>query len=105
MPPLVVLALALEGTDVVRTRCAASRLVYLAVVNSILGLLLLGKLVRAGGAGAGASIFFLMPPVTAVMAWLVLGETFDRARCSAWWSPWSVLQLPPVTGVNRVTAG
>jgi drug/metabolite transporter (DMT)-like permease len=31
--------------------------------------------VRAGGAGAGASLFFLSPPVTAVMAWLVLGET------------------------------
>ena len=48
---------------------------FLAVVNSIIGLLLLGKLVRAAGSGAGASLFFLSPPVTAVMAWLVLGET------------------------------
>ena len=52
-------------------------LVYLAVVNSILGLGLLGILVRARGAGAAASVFFLMPPVTAVLAWLMLGETLD----------------------------
>ncbi len=46
-------------------------------MNSIVGLFLLGTLVRAGGAGAAASVFFLMPPVTALMAWLVLGETLD----------------------------
>jgi len=44
-------------------------------VNSIAGLVLLGVLVRRRGAGAAASVFFLMPPVTALMAWLVLGET------------------------------
>ena len=75
-PPLVVLALVVEGTDVVRDPVAGGiALVYLAVVNSILGLGLLGILVRARGAGAAASVFFLMPPVTAVMAWVVLGET------------------------------
>ena len=52
-------------------------LLYLAVVNSIIGLGLLGILVRARGAGAAASVFFLMPPVTAVLAWLILGETLD----------------------------
>ena len=75
-PPLLVLALVVEGTNVVRDPAAAGiALVYLAVVNSILGLGLLGVLVRARGAGAAASVFFVMPPVTAVMAWLVLGET------------------------------
>ena len=77
-PPLLVLALLVEGTDVVRDPVAGGiALVYLAVVNSILGLGLLGILVRARGAGAAASVFFLMPPVTAVMAWLLLGETLD----------------------------
>ena len=47
------------------------------MVNSILGLALLGILVRARGAGAASSIFFLMPPVTAVLAWLILGETLN----------------------------
>ena len=56
---------------------AATAIVFLAVVNSIIGLLLLGTLVRARGAGAAASVFFLMPPVTAVLAWLILGETLN----------------------------
>ena len=77
-PPLSLAALLLEGTDVVHDPGGtALALGYLAVVNSILGLLLLGTLVRAGGASAAGSVFFLMPPVTAVMAWLVLGETLD----------------------------
>jgi drug/metabolite transporter (DMT)-like permease len=75
-PPLLVLALVVEGTGVVRDPAAAGiAIVYLAVVNSILGLGLLGILVRARGAGAAASVFFVMPPVTAVLAWLILGET------------------------------
>jgi len=77
-PPLLVLALVVEGTDVVTDPAAAAlALGYLAVVNSIIGLLLLGILVRARGAGAASSIFFLMPPVTAVLAWLLLGETLN----------------------------
>jgi drug/metabolite transporter (DMT)-like permease len=75
-PPVLLLALVLEGTDpVLDAQRAAVALGYLAVVNSIVGLVLLGLLVRRRGAGAAASVFFLMPPVTAVMAWLVLGET------------------------------
>jgi drug/metabolite transporter (DMT)-like permease len=75
-PPVLLLALVLEGTDpVLDAQRAALALGYLAVVNSIVGLVLLGLLVRRRGAGAAASVFFLMPPVTAVMAWLVLGET------------------------------
>jgi drug/metabolite transporter (DMT)-like permease len=77
-PPLLLLALAVEGTDVVQDpKKAGIAIVYLAVVNSIVGLGLLGILVRARGAGAAASVFFLMPPVTALLAWLVLGETLD----------------------------
>jgi drug/metabolite transporter (DMT)-like permease len=75
-PPILFLALVLEGTDpVIDAQRATVALAYLAVVNSIVGLVLLGLLVRRRGAGAAASVFFLMPPVTAVMAWLVLGET------------------------------
>ncbi len=75
-PPLLLLGLLLEGpTPVSDPARAALVLGWLAVVNSIAGLLLLGVLVRRGGAGAGASVFFLMPPVTAVLAWLILGDT------------------------------
>jgi drug/metabolite transporter (DMT)-like permease len=48
---------------------------YQVFVNSLLGLALLARLVRRAGSGAAASLFLLSPPVTAVMAWLVLGET------------------------------
>lgn len=75
-PPLAVLALILEGTHAVSDPLRGGlAVVYLAIVNSIIGLLLLGALVRRGGAGAGSSLFFLSPPVTAVLAWVVLGET------------------------------
>ena len=37
--------------------------------------MLLALLVLRGGSGAAASLFFLSPPVTAVLAWLVLDET------------------------------
>jgi drug/metabolite transporter (DMT)-like permease len=76
VPPLAALALVVEGTDPVSDPGQGlAALLYLAVVNSVLGLLLLGSLVRRGGAGASSSVFFLMPPVTAVLAYLVLGET------------------------------
>ncbi|GGF46003.1 hypothetical protein GCM10011519_19830 [Marmoricola endophyticus] len=78
-PPVLVLALLVEGThDIVSDPAAAGiSLVYIAVVNSIVGLFLLGVLVRARGAGAAASVFFLMPPVTALLSWLVLHETLN----------------------------
>lgn len=75
-PCCLVLGLALEGTAPVTDPVSgAVVVVYLAVVNSIVGLILLGVVVRGGGAGAASSVFFLSPPVTAVMAWLVLGDT------------------------------
>lgn len=78
IPPLAVLALLVDGTDAVsEPGKGLAALVYLAAVNSVIGLLLLGVLVRRGGAGASSSVFFLMPPVTAVLAFLVLGDTLD----------------------------
>lgn len=69
-------ALPLEGLyPVTDLGPALVALVYIAVVNSVVGLLLLGVLVRRGGTGAAASLFFLMPPVTAVLEWLVLHRT------------------------------
>lgn len=75
-PPLLALGVLLEGVAPVTDAPRALVIVlYVAVVNSIAGLLLLGVLVRRAGAGAGGSVFFLMPPMTALLAWLVLGET------------------------------
>ena len=75
-PPLLVLGWVTEGAwPVTDTRQAVVSVLYLAIVNSIVGLVLLALLVLRGGSGAAASLFFLSPPVTAVLAWLVLEET------------------------------
>ncbi len=98
-PPLLVLALLVEGTDVVRDPVAGGiALVYLAVVNSILGLGLLGILVRARGAGAAASVFFLMPPVTAVLAWVLLGESLGAREIAG-----LVITVVGVAAATRAT--
>ena len=77
-PPLLVLGWVSEGAwPVTDPRQALVSVVFLAVVNSIVGLVLLSHLVLRGGSGAAASLFFLSPPVTAVLAWLVLGETLS----------------------------
>ena len=75
-PPLLLIGWIVEGpwpvSDVMTTVISVP---FLAVVNSIIGLVLLAHLVVRGGSGAAASLFFLSPPVTAVMAWFVLDET------------------------------
>ena len=76
VPPLAVLAVGLEGLHGVHDPVAGLwAVLWLALVNSVVGLLLLGMLVRRGGAGASASLFFVCPPVTAVLAWAIFGDT------------------------------
>jgi drug/metabolite transporter (DMT)-like permease len=77
-PPLLVLGWTTEGAwPVSDTRQAVVSVLFLAIVNSIVGLVLLALLVLRGGSGAAASLFFLSPPVTAVLAWVVLDETLS----------------------------
>lgn len=74
-PPILLIGWWVEGPwPVEDTPVAVGSVLFLALVNSILGLGLLALLVVRGGSGAAASLFFLAPPVTAVMAWVVLGE-------------------------------
>lgn len=49
-------------------------LLYLVIGNSILAITLLLYMIRQGEATRVSSLFFLVPPVTAVIAWFVLGE-------------------------------
>ncbi|KQV67571.1 hypothetical protein ASC64_10010 [Nocardioides sp. Root122] len=80
-PPMLVLGWATEGLwPVTDTSQAVVSVLLLAIVNSIVGLVLLSMLVLRGGSGAAASLFFLSPPVTAVMAWLVLDETLTPTQ-------------------------
>lgn len=75
-PPLLVVGWLVEGPFPVQDPAGAVvALLWMAIVNSIIGLVLLAMLVVRGGSGAAASLFFLAPPVTAVAAWLILDET------------------------------
>ena len=75
-PPLLVVGWLTEGFWPVEDPAKAGvSMLWLAVVNSILGIVLLALLVLRGGSGAAASLFFLSPPITAVLAWVVLDET------------------------------
>lgn len=80
-PPLLVLGWLTEGMwPVTDTRQAVVSVLFLAILNSIVGLVLLALLVLRGGSGAAASLFFLSPPVTAVLAWVVLDETLTPVQ-------------------------
>ena len=80
-PPLLALGWLTEGAwPVTDGRQALVAVLFLAIVNSIVGLVLLALLVLRGGSGAAASLFFLSPPVTAVLAWVVLDETLSLTQ-------------------------
>jgi len=49
---------------------------WLVIVLSIAAISLLALLIRRGEATKTVSLFYLTPPVTAVLAWLAFGERF-----------------------------
>ncbi|WP_039953686.1 EamA family transporter, partial [Vibrio tubiashii] len=51
--------------------------IWLVVVLSCVAILLLLYMVEHGAASSVASVFYLVPPTTAVQAWLMFGESFD----------------------------
>ncbi len=50
---------------------------WLVVVLSCVAILLLLYMVRNGASSSVASVFYLVPPTTAIQAWLAFGESFD----------------------------
>ncbi|MBQ4860586.1 DMT family transporter [Pseudoalteromonas sp. MMG013] len=52
-------------------------LAWLVLVLSVAAILLLLYMVKQGESESVASVFYLVPPVTALQAWLAFGETFD----------------------------
>ena len=54
-------------------------LAWLCLVLSIGAISLLYVLIRRGAAARVASLFYLVPPCTAVMAYFLFGETLDAA--------------------------
>ena len=76
------LCLLFEGTGVQWTREFIFALGWSVVVLSVGAISLLYWLLRHGAAANVARLFFLVPAVTAVAAWLMFGETLDALAFS-----------------------
>lgn len=72
---LLPLAWGFEGLHITPSLPWAGGLAWIILVNSCAGLLLYLWLLRHGGAGGVSSLFFLVPPVTVVLAAFSFGET------------------------------
>ncbi len=68
------LAWALEEMQVSWTGPMIGALLYLAVGNSLISVTLLLAMIRRGEASRVSALFFLIPPMAAVIAWLLIGE-------------------------------
>jgi drug/metabolite transporter (DMT)-like permease len=73
--PAVALALALERQEVQFSAELIFALAWLVLVLSIGAIFLLMYLIRVGVMARVASLFYLVPAVTAVMAWALFGES------------------------------
>lgn len=69
------LAMWLEPMNVTWTPSLVGALAYLVLGNSILAISLLMMMLRRGEASRVSALFFLVPPVSAVIAWLLIDET------------------------------
>ena len=67
----------LEGFALELSPIVLVGMTWIILANSCFGLLLYLWLLRSGGAGQVANLFFLVPPVTAVMTALLLGAEFS----------------------------
>ncbi|MGY3572748.1 DMT family transporter [Vibrio paucivorans] len=70
-------ALAFETMEVTWTYQLVLTLFWLVVVLSCVAILLLLYMVKNGASASVASVFYLVPPTTAIQAWLMFGESFD----------------------------
>lgn len=76
---LLPIAWATEPMQIHWTTSFVLALFYLVVCNSILAISLLIMLIREGEATRVSALFFLVPPVTALIAWLFINEPMAPA--------------------------
>jgi len=69
-----------EGWRFDGSAAAFAGVAWLVVVNSVGGFGLLFALLRRGAANAVAQLFFLIPPVTAIVGYVALGERFTGLK-------------------------
>ena len=80
--------LAFESMKVIWTWQLAVSLVYLIVASSLIAVGLLLAMIRAGEVSKVSALFFLVPPMAATFAWIVLDEV-----------------MPPLAWAGMVVAG
>ena len=74
--PILFLAVVVEGWEVTPTREFVFALAWLVIVLSFGAITLLAMLLRRGSASRTASLFYLVPASTAVLAWILFDEEF-----------------------------
>lgn len=79
---MVPLAFALETREVRWTGEFVFALAWLVLVLSLGAIFLLLFLIRQGAASRVASLFYLVPPTTALIAWPLFGETYTLAAAA-----------------------
>ena len=57
----------------------SAALAYLVLGNSVVAMGLLLAMIRAGDVSSVSALFFLVPPLAAFVAWLLLGEIMPPA--------------------------
>jgi drug/metabolite transporter (DMT)-like permease len=67
-------AVLLESNRVAWTDAFLWSLAYLVVANSIISISLLLAMIRHGEVSRVSALFFLVPPLAAILSWLMLGE-------------------------------
>lgn len=72
-------AVATETMRVAWTPAFIASLAYLAIPNSLVAITLLLAMVRRGEVARVSALLFLVPPIAAVMAWLLTGERLPPA--------------------------
>jgi drug/metabolite transporter (DMT)-like permease len=68
-------AWAVEDLRITWTTDLVLSLAYLVIANSLISITLLLAMIRRGEASRVSALFFLVPPLAALIAWAVLGET------------------------------
>ncbi len=68
------LALLFEDRAIAWTPSFAIALAYLVVCNSLIALTLLLMMIRRGEVSRVSALFFLVPPMAAIIGWVLLGE-------------------------------
>jgi drug/metabolite transporter (DMT)-like permease len=90
-------AAAFEDPHVDWTTDLAISLAYLVVANTLVSITLLLAMLRNGEAARVSALFFLVPPLAALIAWVMLGEDLDDLA----WAGMAVAAL----GVGIATRG